>query len=182
MNEIIGLVILIGFLFFFFYFLGKIDKTKKRATYEASKADYYANQQIRVEVGGYKKQALLNQTEKIAYKAILDAREEHKLRVFAQVSLGEILSHNNKQLYLDINSKRVDFLLTDSRFMPLLVIEIHGSGHYSGSSSERRDEIKRIALQDAGIAYLAIATGGDQIYQDVFSSCKQWILNHIKNS
>ncbi|SUO97355.1 DUF2726 domain-containing protein [Suttonella ornithocola] len=162
----ISLILIAGFIFVLF------AKQKQHKRYNRS--DYYDNQKQRVEVGGYKKQALLNQTEQVAYKAITTAVSDKNLRVFAQVSLGEILTHSHKKLYLDIMSKRVDFLLTDQNFIPIMVIEIHGSGHYS-KNAEHRDNIKKIALTSADVDYLAIATSGTQIYQDVYQALIQRI-------
>lgn len=142
------------------------------AKFLKGKKDFYALQAQRVQGGGYRKQSLLNETEKQAYKAILDAGAERKLRVFAQVSLGEILRHQDYRLYKDIMSKRVDFLLTDAQFNPVMAIEIHGSGHY-GNHAEQRDQIKQSALGSAGIEYVSVITNGARAYQEVFQICQQ---------
>jgi len=39
--------------------------------------------------------------------------------------------------------------------MPVAVIEVNGTGHYQNNALER-DEIKRIAVESAGIRYIAI--------------------------
>lgn len=66
------------------------------------------------------------------------------------------------RLYEDIASKRADFVITDSENVPIKVIEIHGQGHYKGKTATKRDEIKKIAIEDAGIKYIAIAVGNDE--------------------
>ena len=59
-----------------------------------------------------------------------------------------------------INSKRVDYLIVNQRFNPIIAIEYHGQGHYRGNY-KARDEVKRITLEKAGIIYLAIRYDDD---------------------
>ena len=118
-----------------------------------------------VKQGGYQPIPLMNKTEKQAFFAIQSCIKEHELQheLFCrcQVSLGAILSHENRDAYDVINCKRVDFLLTDRDDLPLLVIEIFGPGHFPQNAAgrrdtEQRDAIKRHALQSAGIGYLVV--------------------------
>lgn len=150
---------------------GKKSKNKK------SKEDFYKEQQDRVNVGGYKIQPLLNKTEEISRQAISKALEEKDYRIYAQVNLGEFLKHENWKLYKDISSKRADFVITDIKNIPIGVIEIHGQGHYQGKTATKRDEIKKAAIEDAGIKYLAIAVGKNEktIYTDVLKKVKVFI-------
>lgn len=138
--------------------------------------NHYDEQKARVEQGGYGRQRLLNRTETVAYKAIwsvlFDLNLNRQYIVFAQVSLGEVLSHPNKQLYFDINSKRIDFLLTDRDFTPVLAIEIQGQGHYQDDKATKRDMIKRTAMESAGIDYISIALGDDQDENKVLTVSK----------
>ena len=119
----------------------------------------------RVKQGGYQPIPLMNKTEKQAFFAIQSCIKEHKLQneLFCrcQVSLGSILSHENRDAYDVINCKRVDFLLTDRDDLPLLVIEIFGPGHFPQNvagrkDTEQRDAMKRYALQSAGVGYLVV--------------------------
>lgn len=119
----------------------------------------------RVKQGGYQPIPLMNKTEKQAFFAIQSCIKEHKLQheLFCrcQVSLGSILSHENRDAYDLINCKRVDFLLTDKDDLPLLVIEIFGPGHFPQNvagrkDTEQRDAMKRHALQSAGVGYLVV--------------------------
>lgn len=164
MQLLLGLT---GFAVIVFVFIFGVTLTKKR---RFNSKNFYQKQTERVQLGGYKKQALLNKTEQIAYQAILAARGRLALQIFAQVSLGEILTHSHKKHYRDIMSKRVDFLVTDANFIPILAIEIHGSGHYA-QHAQARDNIKKLALTNAGIDYLAIITSGRSIYKDVEKAC-----------
>lgn len=74
--------------------------------------------------------------------------------IHAQVSLGEIIK-SNEYAYKLINSKRVDFCVVDGNFNPVCVIEYQGSGHFNDSAS-KRDEIKKVACEKAGIKYIAL--------------------------
>lgn len=127
---------------------------------------YYRAQLKRVKKGGYFKQALLNQTEKASYLAIQSVLEKNHY-LFAQVSLGEILKNKDARRYQDILSKRVDFLIVDEKFNPLAAVEIHGTGHYLGKCATLRDEIKKRALEDAKVRYIAIHVPKKEIYENV---------------
>jgi Protein of unknown function (DUF2726) len=85
--------------------------------------------------------------------------------VFPQVSLGQIIGTDGAELakaneaYRAINSKRCDLLIADRRGNPVAVLEYQGSGHNIGGTAERRDEIKRIALERAGVRFIEIQDG-----------------------
>ncbi|SUO95430.1 DUF2726 domain-containing protein [Suttonella ornithocola] len=148
--------------------LGLFKKRKKKFNDKA----FYQAQKQRVQKGGYCRQKLLNETEKAAYQALLNMRQNKALQIFAQVSLGEILSHQDYQRYRDIMSKRVDFLITDKAFLPLFAIEIHGTGHYLSHNAKKRDEIKQLALNSAGIQYIAIEVNRNNVKQKVTKACQ----------
>lgn len=79
-------------------------------------------------------------------------------RVFAQVSLGEILGTDDKQAYLAINSKRADFVIIDWAGQPAAVVEYQGPGHYKDEAI-LRDAVKREACNSAGIAFIELFDG-----------------------
>lgn len=76
-------------------------------------------------------------------------------RLFAQVSLGEILSSKNELAHKCINSKRVDFLIIDGGGKPLIVIEYQGKGHHN-NNAPARDAVKKEAVRKADIGYIEI--------------------------
>ena len=82
-----------------------------------------------------------------------------------QVSLGQIIGTEragepeSEAAYRAINSKRCDLLLADRSGNPVAVLEFQGSGHDIGGTAKRRDEIKRIALERAGVRFIEIADG-----------------------
>lgn len=79
-------------------------------------------------------------------------------RAMGQVSLGEILSSNNSDAYLAINSKRVDIVIIDKDSQPLHVVEFQGKGHHQGTAAAR-DAVKKEALRRAGIGYVEVVSG-----------------------
>ena len=104
----------------------------------------------------------------------------HPVWVFPQVALGQIirtsapLDWQADHAHQAINSKRCDLLLADRHGNPIAVVEYQGTGHDLGGTAERRDRIKRIALERAGVRVIEIpaqATGAEirQAIRDVLS-------------
>jgi Protein of unknown function (DUF2726) len=98
----------------------------------------------------------------------------YPFHVFPQVSLGQIIetkaapefdakaAWEAKEAHRAINSKRCDLLIADRKGIPRAVIEYQGSGHNIGGTAARRDEIKRIALEKAGVQFLEITASATQ--------------------
>lgn len=76
-------------------------------------------------------------------------------RVFAQTSLGEVLSSTDDLAFRSINSKRADVLVVDRRGYPVIAVEYQGRGHYQGTAAIR-DAVKREALRKAGVEQVEI--------------------------
>jgi hypothetical protein len=103
---------------------------------------------------------ILNGREREVFYALRDAiRTAYKTKylLFAQVPMGVFLQCGSDNAFRSINSKRVDFLVTNTKGDPVLVIEYQGSGHYQGSASVR-DEVKRVACRSAGLELYEIVT------------------------
>ncbi|GAA5096975.1 DUF2726 domain-containing protein [Wohlfahrtiimonas larvae] len=101
---------------------------------------------------------LLNKQEVKVYEALVEniqIQSNGQYRVFAQVSLGEILKNKDHSSFNRINQKRIDFCIVNSDYMPIAAIEYHGGGHFRGNYKER-DEIKQKAVEYAGLVYHAI--------------------------
>jgi hypothetical protein len=87
--------------------------------------------------------------------------------VFPQVALGQIIrttaadEWQADQAHRAINSKRCDLLIADRNGNPVAVLEYQGAGHDIGGTAKRRDEIKRIALERAGVRFVEIKDGTD---------------------
>ncbi len=101
---------------------------------------------------------LLNKQEIKVYEALLkniQNHTNHQFKVFAQVSLGEILKNPDRSSFNRINQKRADFCIVDQNYLPIAIIEYHGGGHYKGNYQER-DQVKQQASEYAGLIYHAI--------------------------
>lgn len=116
-----------------------------------------ADQLRAVENAAYGRKALLRFEEGKVFAAAEAAVREAGVswRVFAQVSLGEVLRCDDLDGFNAINAKRVDLLITDAKFKPLAAIEYQGSGHHL-SNAAARDAVKKEALRKAGIGYIEI--------------------------
>ncbi len=119
-----------------------------------------------VMAASFKKRRILNNSE---YQVFTIIENELKLartghRVFAQTSLGEILTSPESDAFHSINSKRIDILVVDVNGWPVLAVEYQGGGHYQGDAAGR-DAVKKEALRKAGIRYLEVseADTADQI-------------------
>ncbi len=78
------------------------------------------------------KKAILNNEEKSVYFALIEMIKSYKgaFYVYSQVNLGEIISSSTDDGHSAINSKRVDFCISNKHFEPIAVVEYQGSGHF----------------------------------------------------
>ena len=120
-----------------------------------------------VKTASFKRKPLINKMEFEVFKKIeKEVKNINKqYRVFVQVNLGEFISADN-DTFKFINCKRVDFLIADidentnESQRALLAIEYQGKGHHIDDAAIR-DEIKKIALEKAGIGYIEIFPDDD---------------------
>ena len=110
-----------------------------------------------VMAASFQRRRLLSPAEYQTFKIIEDdiAAARRGYRVFAQTSLGEVLSSSNDDAFRSINSKRVDILIVDRGGWPVVAVEYQGDGHYQGTAAER-DAVKKEALSKAGVGYVEI--------------------------
>ena len=128
---------------------------------QVERADFAADQLKSVSRARFTSRPLLNRSEAKVFEA-LDAAviaRNPKWQVMAQVSLGEFLASSDKDAFLAVNSKRVDFALMDKNCRVVHALEYQGSGHHTGSSAAARDAVKKEALRKAGIGYHEIVAG-----------------------
>jgi hypothetical protein len=102
----------------------------------------------------FEKRRILQRAEYRAFRVVEQhfAAQANGHRVFAQTSLGEILSCEESAAWRSINSKRVDILVVDRGGWPVLAVEYQGNSHYLGTAAAR-DAVKKEALRQAGVAY-----------------------------
>lgn len=115
----------------------------------------------RVMAASFTARPLLNQPERRLLGVIdnILADECPGWRAMGQVSLGEILSSDDKEAFWAINAKRVDLLIVDADCRPLHAIEFQGTGHHLSQETAARDAVKKEALRRAGIGFFEVVSG-----------------------
>jgi hypothetical protein len=103
----------------------------------------------------FEQRALMNQTESRLFSMLVRELPDD-WTVMTQVSYGAFLSNRNYQRYMTVNSKRADFVVLGPSLAVEVVVEYQGKGHYgktkdSRARAETSDQIKRQALNEAGI-------------------------------
>lgn len=90
---------------------------------------------------------LLSKEQKNIFWELHKLYNNRNILIFTKVSLGEIVFCDDKQTFLSIaNCKRVDFLLVDRNFKPLIVIDYN--------KDKKTSEIKKEVLLSANIEYV----------------------------
>jgi hypothetical protein len=99
-------------------------------------------------------QDVLNGEEQDVFWSALKWTRRNKLYLHPQVSMGEFLRAKDgslkDKLFRAFNARRVDFLVSDWNWKPVLVIEHQGSGHFQGNW-RLHDAVKRLVLGLAGL-------------------------------
>ncbi len=167
------LALMFGIIFFFgglYLSMGVIEEKQKisrnkafwagRKKVSVAGGDVAAGQLQRVMAAEFFQRDLLSKSEGNVFKALDQAviARNPGWQVMAQVSLGEFLGSKDKQAYLAVNSKRVDFALMDEHCRVVHALEYQGTGHHQGNAAVR-DAIKKEALRKAGIGYHEIVAG-----------------------
>jgi hypothetical protein len=137
----------------------RYDRTPFRLQKELAPDLTNAGQQLNaVMAARFEKRKLLNASEYKVFKILEDdiAAERRGYRVFAQTSLGEVLSSPDDNAFHSINAKRVDILIVDQWGWPAVAVEYQGSGHYQGTAAAR-DAVKKEALRKAGVRYVEVS-------------------------
>ena len=146
-------------------------RTPKSA--EEQRAEHYERQLEAVirEHVAFTKRRVMNRSEYELFRAAMSVTRQpfptgaFPFFMFPQVSLGQIIGTGEardwqaEQAHRAINSKRCDLLIADRYGNPVAVLEYQGSGHNIDGTAQRRDEIKRIALERAGVRYMEIKAG-----------------------
>lgn len=128
---------------------------------EVRSADFAAKQLATVCAASFTSRPLLNKSEAKVFEALDKAviARNPTWQVMAQVSLGEFLASPDKDAFLAVNSKRVDFALMDANCRVVHALEYQGSGHHTGTTAAARDAVKKEALRKAGIGYHEVVAG-----------------------
>lgn len=168
---VFAVVILFGGLLVGVQFIAKKSKPSRRRpkrvgpkqtrNYQQSSANFAADQLKIVSTAAFTARALLNRSEANVFVALDKAviARNPGWQVMAQVSLGEFLASPDKDAFLAVNSRRVDFALMDDQCCVRHALEYQGNGHHLGTSAAARDAVKKEALRKAGIGYHEVVAG-----------------------
>ena len=128
---------------------------------EKTGVDLASGQLKTVSRAKFSSRPLLNKSEANVFTALDKAviARNPGWQVMTQVSLGEFLASPDKNAFLSVNSKRVDFALMDDRCRVVHALEYQGSGHHVGDCAPARDAVKKEALRKAGIGYHEVVAG-----------------------
>ncbi|MGB7419073.1 MAG: DUF2726 domain-containing protein, partial [Erythrobacter sp.] len=139
----------------------KRETGKRPGRKQAERTDLAAEQLKTVIRSKFTSRSLLNQSEAKVFAALDKAviARNPGWQVMAQVSFGEFLANPDKDAFLAVNSKRVDFALMDENCRVVHAIEYQGSGHHEGDCAAARDAVKKEALRKAGIGYHEVVAG-----------------------
>ena len=135
--------------------------SSSEAVGQQRRSDMAAEQLKAVSRARFTSRSLLNRSEAKVFAALDKAviARNPGWQVMAQVSLGEFLASPDKDAFLAVNSKRVDFALMDENCRVVHALEYQGSGHHTGDCAAARDAVKREALRKAGIGYHEVVAG-----------------------
>lgn len=132
------------------------DAVRWRAWAQENDVKNTDNQGRFIAAAALKTKRLLNREERAVYRACIQFVRGTRLKVCPQASMGEAIAAEAEDqaaadnAHASYNSKRIDLLICDEDWLPLVAIEHQGSGHYQGNA-EARDRVKRLALERAGI-------------------------------
>ncbi len=162
---VFGLVLALGAMFLAMTVIDEKSKISRKKAYwsgRRQKTDcrQATGQLEKVMAAQFGSRPLLNKPEGIVFKALDKAviARNPEWQVMAQVSLGEFLTSRDKQAFLSVNLKRVDFALMDDKYCVVHALEYQGTGHHQGNAAAR-DAVKKEALRKAGIGYHEVVAG-----------------------
>ena len=102
------------------------------------------------------KKALITETEKEFYIAIKSSLSA-EYQVFPQINLASFIERTDNSRFRNELFRNVDFLVTDSNYMPKVVIEINDKTHLENERKERDEKVKKIC-EEAGIPIIKFWT------------------------
>lgn len=102
-----------------------------------------------------KKEYLLTETELKFYKLLKNIADELNLTICPQVALYEILRNKDFKDFNRIQSKSIDFVLTEPNLKIKICIELDDSSHYKSKRIQRDAFINKL-FEDLNIKLLRI--------------------------
>lgn len=104
--------------------------------------------------------SLLNCSEEIVHRELGKIASDNGLRVFAKPRLSDVITKGSTRLssreFEFYTRSHCDFVLTDAKARPLMIVEYDGPLHKSSEKQQERDTIKNALCQQAGLGLLRI--------------------------
>ena len=153
----------------------KVEADRKREWAQANSPRDTDNQYRFIEAVALRRTRLLNRLEERTFGTCLAFVKGRRLKACPQVSMGEMIRtvHDGRDAtnaFSSFNSKRVDMLICDEDWQPLIAVEHQGGGHDQGNA-EGRDRVKRLALERAGIGL--VETYDDSNHATILAALEQ---------
>lgn len=102
------------------------------------------------------KKSLISKSEQCYFAAFKEALPEGYF-VFPQVNLAAFVNKTDNSRYQNELFRNVDFLITDSGYVPKIAVEINDQSHLYNDRRSRDEKVKQI-LEEAGIPLLKLWT------------------------
>lgn len=99
---------------------------------------------------------LMSKTENDFYQAIKQSVPEGYI-VFPQMNLAAFIKRTDNARFHNELFRNVDFLITDSEYMPKTIIEINDNSHLTPERQERDEKVRNIC-EEAGIPIITFWT------------------------
>lgn len=115
------------------------------------------------------KKSLITESESAFYEAIKSSLPEGHL-VFPQINLASFIDRTDNPRYRNELFRNVDFLITDDKYCPKIVIEINDQSHLDRDRRARDEKVANIC-EEAGIPIIKLWTS--------YGVNKEYIQNKI---
>ena len=102
------------------------------------------------------KSSLISKNEQLFYDTIKEVIPDGFF-VFPQINLASFINRTDDARFHNELFRNVDFLITNEKYQPLIVIEINDQTHLNADRKERDEKIQKIC-QEAGIPIIKLWT------------------------
>lgn len=135
-----------------------------------------------VEKSVYNRKRLINKEAFPVFATVeaFFAEQGGRYRVLPELCLGAVLECDSRDGFHCVNSKRLDVGVVDAYGFLVAAIEYHGSGHHLDGTAAMRDQVKRRALQKAGIELIEVYPG--EKVEDLRHKLEQQVFGRMRAS
>ena len=102
------------------------------------------------------KNTLISKSEQSFFEAIKASVPEGYV-VFPQINLAAFINRTDDARFHNELFRNIDFLITDEKYQPKIIVEINDQTHYNSDRKERDEKVKNIC-EEAGIPIIKLWT------------------------